>query len=98
MQQNDRLRSYWGEGGEGLQKGRKQKISEWGLPGVENVATSLESLFMLSRAPQHPYIKKSKKSKINYSPSNLIKIPPISPYWPRFGAVLFSEIRSPEIG
>ena len=49
-----------GWGGKGCsEKVGKQKFSEWGLPGVESVATSLESLFMLSRAPQHPYIKKS---------------------------------------
>ena len=32
-----------------------QKSSEWGLPGVENVPTSLETIFKLSRAPQRPY-------------------------------------------
>ena len=36
-----------------------QKSSEWGLPGVENVPTSLETIFKLSRGPQLPYIKKS---------------------------------------
>ena len=53
-----------GEGrGEGPKKLGGKKFSEWGLPGVENVATSLESLFMLSRAPQRPYIKKSENSE-----------------------------------
>ena len=33
-----------------------QKSSEWGLPGVENVPTSLETIFKLSRGPQLPYI------------------------------------------
>ena len=45
--------------GFGGRKSRGKKFSEWGLPGVENVPTPLESLFMLSRAPQRPYIKKS---------------------------------------
>ena len=40
-----------------------KKFSGWGLPGVEIVPTPLESLFMLSGAPQRPYIKKSKKIK-----------------------------------
>ena len=53
------FRGLGGGGGEGPKSGEK-KFSEWGLPGVENVATSLETLFMLSRAPQRPYIKKSK--------------------------------------
>ena len=35
-----------------------QKSSEWCLPGVENVPTSLETIFKLSRGPQLPYIKK----------------------------------------
>ena len=35
------------------------KPSEWGLPGVENVPTSLETIFKLSRASQRPYIKTS---------------------------------------
>ena len=43
----------------GAKKVEKKKFSESGLPGVESVATSLESLFMLSRAPQRPYMKKS---------------------------------------
>ena len=61
MQQNDHLQSYCGAigGRGGAPKRSEKKFSEWGLPGVENVATSLESLFMLSRAPQRPYIKKS---------------------------------------
>ena len=37
--------------GLGVEKVGKKKLSEWGLPGVENVPTSLESLFKLSRGP-----------------------------------------------
>ena len=59
MQQNDHLQSYCGAGRGEARKGRKRKFSEWGLPGVENVATSLERVFTLSRAPQRPYVKKS---------------------------------------
>ena len=36
-----------GQGGGGLEKIEKSKSPEWGWPGVENVATSLETLFML---------------------------------------------------
>ena len=52
-------RGGWG----GVKKvgGKTNKFSEWGLPGVGNVATSLETIFMLSRAPQRPHIKKSDK-------------------------------------
>ena len=58
MQQNYRLQSYWERGGQ--KKSEKKKLSEWGWPGVENVAPSLESLFIPSRAPQRLYIAKSK--------------------------------------
>ena len=43
--------------GLGVEKVDFKKFSEWGLPGVEIVPTSLESLFNISRAPQGPYIK-----------------------------------------
>ena len=49
--------------GLGVEKVGKKQFSEWGLPGVENVAMPLESLFTLSRAPQRPYVKKSKRIK-----------------------------------
>ena len=52
-----------GEGQKGVKKVAEKKLSECGWPGVENVATSLEPLFMLSRAPQRPYSEKSKKSE-----------------------------------
>ena len=37
------------------------KILGMALPGVENIPTSLEIIFKLSRGPQRPYIKKSEK-------------------------------------
>ena len=48
-----------GEGG-GRKKVGKKRFSEWGLPGVENVPTPLETIFKLSRAPHRPYIKNRK--------------------------------------
>ena len=39
------------------------KSSEWGLPGVENVPTPLDTIFNISRGPQRPYIEKNKKSE-----------------------------------
>ena len=35
----------------GIEKVGGTKFSEWGLPGVENVPTPLESVFILSRGP-----------------------------------------------
>ena len=40
--------------------GRKMKVGQMGLPGVENVPTPRKSIFTLSRGSQLPYMKTSK--------------------------------------
>ena len=52
-----------------------QKILEMAFPGVENVPTSQETVFKLSRGPQRPYSEKSEKYRKS---SNLLS----SPYFP----------------
>ena len=45
------------------------------LPGVENVPTSQETVLKLSRAPQRPYIEKTKKYKKRFEIINFSLFP-----------------------